>query len=56
MDYRQAGSAARLAVPTPDHFAPLLYVLGAAAPQDQLTVLNDARVLGSLSMTSYWFA
>ena len=56
VDYRQAGPSARVAFPTPDHFAPLLYVLGAADAADSLTVFNDARVLGSLSMTSYLFS
>ena len=51
-----AGPSARMAFPTPDHFAPLLYVLGAADAKDSLKVFNDARVLGSLSMTSYLFS
>lgn len=56
VDYRKAGDAARLAVPTMDHFAPLLYALGAADEHDTLTVFNDARTMGSLSMTGYLFA
>ena len=48
--------SARLAIPTPDHYAPLLAVLGAVAPEESVTVFNDARVYGSLSMTSYLFA
>lgn len=42
-------------VPTPDHFYPLLYVLGATVDSDQLTVFNKSCVLGSLSMASYLF-
>lgn len=53
MDYRQAGPAAALAVPTPDHFDPLLYILGAADGADQVAVLNDSCIYGSLSMTCY---
>ena len=54
--YREAGESAQLAVPTIDHFAPLLYVLGASADSDRITVWNDARTMGAMSMTSYLFA
>lgn len=53
--YENAGSSSKLAVPTPDHFYPLLYVLGASNQEDQLTVFNDSCTMGSLSMTSYLF-
>lgn len=53
--YQQAGASSSLAFSALDHFAPLLYVLGASDGNDLVTVFNDSCMLGSLSMTSYLF-
>lgn len=45
---------ARYAVPTPDHFLPLAYVLG-AAEDETAQVFNNVCTLGALSMTGYAF-
>lgn len=42
------------AVPTPDHYLPLLYVLG-AAEGEQATVFNNLCNLGSMAMTGFAF-
>lgn len=42
---------ARLAVPTPEHYLPLLYALALARPGDALDIFND-DVWSTLSMTS----
>ncbi len=55
INYRRAGSCADLAFTIPDHFYPLLYVLGAVKDGDKLSIYNNSRTLGSLSMTSYLF-
>lgn len=51
-DYPQLGTAMRLAVPTPEHFLPLLYVLALQSKDDSLQYFNDYAVAGSLTMTS----
>lgn len=56
IQYRRAGPASMKAFIYRDHYDPLLYALGAARPEDGVEVFNDARVLGSLSMTSYRFS
>lgn len=55
INYGQAGESAALAFRGLDHYAPLLYALGASVDNDQITVFNEACVLGSLSMTSFLF-
>jgi 4,5-DOPA dioxygenase extradiol len=43
---------ASYAVPTPDHFLPLLYLLG-AAEDDTLRIFNNSCNLGAIAMTSF---
>ncbi|MFB6320626.1 4,5-DOPA dioxygenase extradiol [Saccharicrinis sp. FJH54] len=52
IQYKQQGKALELAVPTPDHFLPLLYVLGLKNENDGISLFNDKTMAGSLSMTS----
>jgi len=42
----------RMAIPSPEHFLPLLYVLAAKQPDDRIALFNDDILAGSLSMTS----
>ena len=53
--FEQAGELASLAFTIQDHFAPLLYALGATDENDPTFVFNDACMLGSISMTCYLF-
>lgn len=56
IDFKRAGESAQLAVPSMDHYAPLLYVLGASDEQDEISSFNADCTLGSMSMTSYVFS
>lgn len=49
------GAAYKKAVPTREHFDPLLVALGAAGPDYSCEVWNKGCELGSMSMTSYIF-
>ena len=51
-DYPSLGPSAQLAVPTPEHFLPLLYALALKEAGEPLTCFNDQAVGGSLTMTS----
>ncbi len=55
INYENAGKPAALAFNTLDHYAPLLYVLGASEQVDEVSVFNDSCVMGAISMTSYLF-
>ena len=52
INYSQLGKAAMLAIPTPEHYLPLLYTLGLKKEREEITLFNDKAVGGSLTMTS----
>ena len=54
-NYRSAGDCSKNAFTTPEHFLPLLYALGASDKTDEVSVWNDLRTMGAISMTSYLF-
>jgi 4,5-DOPA dioxygenase extradiol len=55
LDFTNLGTAANLAIPTPEHFLPLLYILGMKQKNDEISIFNDKAVGGSLTMTSFKF-
>ena len=56
IDYEKIGKAAKLAIPTPDHYFPLIYTLGLQEKNDVVSFFNDKAVGGSLTMTSVKFS
>lgn len=52
IDFKSQGKAFDLAIPTPEHFLPLLYTLALKEKNEKITLFNDKPVGGSLTMTS----
>jgi 4,5-DOPA dioxygenase extradiol len=50
--YQQQGQAFQMAIPSPEHYLPLLYTLALKDNKDAVTLFNDKAVAGSLTMTS----
>lgn len=55
VQYEKLGPEARLAIPTPEHYLPLVYTLGLSTSKDSVQFFNDHPVGGSLTMTSVKF-
>ena len=52
IDFEKQSKAFQLAIPTPEHYLPLIYSLGLKGKSEELSLFNDKLVAGSLSMTS----
>ncbi|HEX7368761.1 MAG TPA: 4,5-DOPA dioxygenase extradiol [Rhodanobacteraceae bacterium] len=52
VDYSSLDRDAELSIPTPEHYLPLLYVLGASAKEDAVSFPTDGMDGGSISMLS----
>lgn len=55
IDYHELGLSAKLAIPTPEHYLPLIYTLGLRSEKDHAEFFNDKALGGSLTMTSVKF-
>jgi len=55
INYSLLGKDAMLAIPTPEHYLPLIYTLGLQNKKDDILFFNDIAVGGSLTMTSVKF-
>ncbi|WP_197744628.1 4,5-DOPA-extradiol-dioxygenase [Candidatus Nitrosacidococcus tergens] len=52
IDFKNQGSAFQLAIPSVEHYLPLLYILGLKEKGESISFFNDKPVAGALSMTS----
>jgi 4,5-DOPA dioxygenase extradiol len=52
INYKSQGRPFDLAIPSPEHYLPLLYALALKDENEQLTLFNDKVLGGSLTMTS----
>ncbi len=52
IDYKSQGSAFNLAIPTPEHYLPLIYNLALKEEDEKVSFFNDKAIGGSLTMTS----
>lgn len=52
INFRSQGKAFDLAIPTPEHYLPLIYALALQDKNEEVRLFNDKAVAGSLTMTS----
>jgi len=53
IEYHNQGKAFQLAIPTPEHYLPMLYTLALQEKEEDLSIFNDKALGGSLTMTSF---
>jgi 4,5-DOPA dioxygenase extradiol len=57
IDFRSQGKSFDLAIPTPEHYLPLLYAIALHdREKESLTLFNDKAVAGALTMTSVYIS
>ena len=52
ISFSALGKEVQMAIPTPEHFLPLIYTLALKKEDEPVTIFNDKAVMGSLTMTS----
>lgn len=52
VNYKSQSRAYNLAIPTPEHYLPLIYALALKEKDDEISLFNDKAIGGSLTMTS----
>lgn len=54
IDYSKKGKIAQLAIPTNEHYLPMLYAIALQDKKDELKFFNEKTLMGSVSMRSVW--
>ena len=52
INFKSQGKAFDLAIPSPEHYLPLIYSLALKEKNENISFFNDKPVAGSLTMTS----
>ena len=52
INFSTLGKEVRMAIPSTEHFIPLLYALGLKGAREKVSLFNDKTELGAISMTS----
>lgn len=53
IDYHLQGKEFQLAIPTPEHYMPMIYALALQDKNENISIFNDQAIAGSLTMTSF---
>lgn len=53
VNYQKIDTAVQYAVPTPDHYIPMLYSMGLRDRNENISFFNEQTIMGSISMTSF---
>jgi 4,5-DOPA dioxygenase extradiol len=53
LDWQAAGDAARLSIPTPEHYWPALYPLALQGSGERVEIISNGIEMGSISMLSF---
>ncbi len=53
INFRDLGTDAKLSIPTPEHYLPMLYILGLQEKQEEVYYFNESMAFGSGSMRSF---
>ncbi len=56
INYQKQGKAFQLAIPTPEHYIPLIYTLGLKNDSEKVSIFNNEALMGSITMTSVMIA